>query len=511
MAEEAVETKDKVDVPLPQYAEYMELLDLPHALMKGTRGMRATGEKYLPKEINEEDSTYEARKKRTVLLNAFQRTVQKMTGEVFSKPITPSEEVPDYLTEMFTNVDGEGNSLDVYSQKVFTQDLVDGISHILVDYPNIKKREVKGILEFWYEPTDEEKEEGKLSEWRPFTKGTEEELGFRPIWVHLPAESIIGWRVKKVNGVLVTIQIRFTEVSYEDDGKYGTKKVERIRVIEPGRYEVHIKNIETGKWDLEEEGKTSLDYVPLVSIMFGEKLQDMIAQPPLEGLAFLNMLHWQSSSDQRNILHYARLVTYFGRLLSTDPKTKEVVVGPNRLIHGMDPQSDFKVVEHTGRGIEAGRNDLLDLEKQMGMFGLIYMMPQTGNITATQRAIESSENDSALLNWALIFQAGLNKALEYTADMLGEDSEKIGSLSINTEFKSLLNDVEADVLIKAFQTGLLPRQIIVEEFTRRGLITDEYDLADIIAMLEDDNRQNPLPERPPEGGANLELIGGGAE
>ena len=497
MADESTETKDKVEVPLPQQEDYMELLDLPHALMKGTRGMRAKGEKYLPKEENEKTKTYNNRMARTVLLNAFQRTIQKLTGEVFSKPITPSEEVPEYLTNMFDDIDGEGNSVDVFCQDVFSDDLVDGVAHILVDYPNIKKREVDGILEFYWEPTEEQKAEGQEAEWRPFTQGVEEELGLRPIWVFIPAASLIGWRVKRVNGVLITTQIRFTDVSYEDDGLYGTKKVERIRVLEPGRYETHKRNEETGKWDLEEEGTTSLDYIPMVSIMFGEKIQDMIAQPPLEGLAYLNMLHWQSSSDQRNILHYARLVTYFGRMLVTDVKTGEVQVGPNSLIHSLDPQGDFKVVEHSGKGIEAGRNDLLDLEKQMAMFGLIYMMPQTGNITATQRAIESSENDSALLNWALIFQAGINKALEYTADMLGEDKEKVGSLSINTEFKSLLNDVEADVLIKAFQTGLLPRQIIVDEFTRRGLITDEYDLADIVTMLEDDQRINPMPERPP--------------
>ena len=57
------------------------LVELPHALMGGTRAMRAKGPKYLPQETNEVDSTYEARVKRTVLLNAYQRTIQKLTGE----------------------------------------------------------------------------------------------------------------------------------------------------------------------------------------------------------------------------------------------------------------------------------------------------------------------------------------------------------------------------------------------------------------------------------------------
>ncbi len=145
-------------------------------------------------------------------------------------------------------------------------------------------------------------------------------------------------------------------------------------------------------------------------------------------------------------MHYARLVLWFGKLLPVDD-TGTVIFGPNRLIHANDPEADLKTVEHSGRAIEAGRQDL---EKQMAMFGLTYLMPKTGNQTATERAIDSSENNSALLGWALIFQDAVNLALDYTGKYCGHDEGSNGSVVINTSFKDALSDQDYRILIESF-------------------------------------------------------------
>ena len=58
----------------------------------------------------------------------------------------------------------------------------------------------------------------------------------------------------------------------------------------------------------------------------------MTAHPPLMDLAWLNLAHWQSASDQRHILHVARVPILFGRNL-TLPEDG-LALGPNRLATG---------------------------------------------------------------------------------------------------------------------------------------------------------------------------------
>ena len=63
-----------------------------------------------------------------------------------------------------------------------------------------------------------------------------------------------------------------------------------------------------GKWLIHSEADQSrngepLGFVPVVDLVL-EKTGFFAGRPPLMELAYLNVKHWQSQSDQDNIVHY---------------------------------------------------------------------------------------------------------------------------------------------------------------------------------------------------------------
>jgi len=477
MAKTEKQVKDPVtvDTPLEDYADFMEILKPLDTLMGGTRSMRAAKTAYLPREKEEESGDYNNRLARTYLVNYFKNTIMKLAGEVFSKPVVVPDAMPDDLKSILDNVDNNGDDVTQFGLKGFKKALHQGLGYILVDYPQVTLKK-EGEVTFFLDQD---------GQWKPWSKEQEKGKGLRPNWVRIDANQIIGWRTEVINGKETLVQIRIFEQVQEPEGDYGQKDVKRIRVFEPNKWEIH-EETEAGNWEMVKKGTNKLGYIPLVVSYLGERKKPMVVDPPLEGLADLNIAHWQSTSDQRNIIHYARLVVYFGAGIGDD-----IVFGPNKFVTTDEPDAKLEVVEHQGNAIGAGRQDILDLENQMSMYGLTYLMPRTGNITATEKAIDKSENDSALKSWALTWEDALNQANRITADYIGipKDTE-LPKVTLNVEFRTFMADVEAKILIDAQAKGIIPRTLVIEELQRRGIIKEDLDLVELESMLEKERQEN---------------------
>jgi hypothetical protein len=445
-------------------------MKLPEALKGGTEAMREAGTEFLPQEEGESEVKYQIRLQRSTLYEGYTKTIGRLAGEVFKEDIDISENTPEDHQEWFKNVDLEGNGLNTFMKQIFQGAIHEGVQHILVDYPQVT---------------------GK-------TVADHKAAGAQPYLVKIRPDQIIGWRFGGKGEGRTLTQLRIKETAELPDGEYGVKEVERIRVLTPGAWEV-FERAKGGKGEAiwvtardedgnEMKGSTTLDVIPLVTIMLGEKMSDMTARPPLLPLAHLNRSHWESSSDQRNILHYARLVTFFGKLLEEPEDGSSITVGANRLITSDDPNGDFKVVEHSGAAIEAGRQDLEDLKTDMAMYGLTFLIPKKGQITATEKNIDSSENNSELHSWGRLLDAMLAKCYELMCKYVS--SEPVGVLKSNNEFKDIFSTTDADILLKAFQLGLLSREVVIEELKARKLITTEVDLQDLVAELEANQKTN---------------------
>lgn len=450
---------------LPAYGRYMQDIQLVRDLHRGTIGMREAGKRYLPQEEGESNKSYAARLKLSVLSNFYKRTLEKLAGQVFSEDIEPSNDLPDAVYELLNDIDLEGSSISTFMNRVFYTAMHKGLCHVMVEYPQVQGN----------------------------TRADHVRAGARPYWTLIDPECVIGWRHRDMGGRKVLTQLRVLETVEVESGKYGVDTVQRLRLYEPGRWKIYQLDDMSSDWreavDQETgqvmEGTTSLDYIPLVTLMLGERTTEMTAVPCLQGLAELNCQHWQSSSDQRNILHYARMITFFGKCLDVD-EGGQVIFGANRLIHTTSPDGDLRVVEHSGRGIEAGRNDLKDLEAAMALFGLQLLLPRVSGQTATQNAIEKGEADSALLAWTRKMQSCLQTLLSYTCDWLGIEAR--GELVPYTGFADSFGSTDTTVLLEGYKAGLLPRELVIGELKERGVIGTDYDMIEIAAMFQNDAR-----------------------
>ena len=389
-----------VATPNAAYQDMATDWELIHDLLGGTRIMRQRGEKWLPREPGESREAYAIRLNRSVLFNGLQRTIQTLLGKPFHRPASLTGTPPDALAALADNVDLGGRTLTVFARDVMQAALTDGLTHILVDHPRAG-------------------EAGKDTA--------------RPYLVHIQAADLIGWRGQESGIGSALTRVRIRESVNRTSGTWDDRTERQIRVLYPGRFEIWRRGGDgLGPWRRDDAGDSSLDCIPLVTI-YANRAGFMTARPPLMDLAWLNLAHWQSASDQRHILHVARVPILFGRNL-TLPEDG-LALGPNRIVTGEGESADLRFVEHSGAAIAAGRQDLIDLEDRMAVMGLDLMTRRggAGATTATARAIDSAENSSSLLGLIHAVEDGLTTAFGFMADWLGIPRSDAGRVALHRQ------------------------------------------------------------------------------
>jgi len=452
------------------YDRMMPRWGVMETLLGGTESMRNAGETYTPKYSEETEDGYAARLQAAVLLNMVEQTLDTLCGKPFSEPVKPGEDIPaGIVDQILKDVDLQGNNIDVFCRQWFREGMSKAFAHVLVDMPRPAPRE----------------------DGQPRTLDDDRREGVRPYWVMIKPECVLFARADIIDGVEVLQHIRILEYYTEQDGFAEVEKV-RIRVLEPGLVQLWVPvEKKDDEWRLDDEWNTGIDYIPLVTF-YADRQGFMEGKPPLLDLAHLNVAHWQSTSDQRNILKVAR----FPILACEEADENEdstVVIGPNKVLYG---PGKFKYVEHTGAAIEAGRKDLEDLERQMAGYGSEFLKKKPGNQTATARALDSAEATSDLSAMSGVFEDAVAQVLDITADWMrlgtaGGTIEVIKDYDIEelnpaaVEFVKYLrekNDLSRKALIQfAMSHGFLPEDFdeeadwsqIVEEVSNRSELLGE--------------------------------------
>lgn len=445
---------DTQSAAVAQMAAEWPLID---ALMGGTRAMRAAGRVLLPQWPAEDGGAYKCRLAQATLFPAYSRTISVMSGKPFARQLTLSEKTPDQVRAWCDDVDRQGTNLHVFAANLFHEAIGWGIAGILVDAPK-----AKGL------PANA-------------TRADQAKAGMRPYCVAIRHDQVLGWRAAdRGRGVELT-QLRLKEVTTEPDGEWGESEVERVRVLEIGKFRLFRKQATAtgGQWVLEEEGATGFDFIPYVPI-YGKRLGLMVGVPPLIDLAYQNVEHWQSKSDQQNILHVARvpiLVEIGGE------EGKDIVVGG--VAHKMPTGGDLKWVEHSGQAIEAGRQSLIDLEARMIATGAELLVAKPGARTATESANDAEANKSDLQRIVEGLEDSLDVALSMMARIGGQqDTAKV---SLFKDFSATsLSDASAQLILSMQQGGVIRKETAVREWQRRGVLSADIDPVAEPAMAADE-------------------------
>lgn len=379
--------QDTIATAGQSWRQMEEELRLIHDLIGGTARMRRAGAKWLPREDAESWSAWRARLNRSVLFNGVGRLVQVLSGTPFRQDVRLND-ADKALVKLSENMDGKHLSLTDFLRQLLYAMLIDGMAYIQVDSPK---------------------------------------TGGQPYFVIRRAAEMIG-AVADESGRLAEVRVRDSVI--KKAGIYRDEILPRIHLYSQTHWELwHEKDSPAQKWQKSDEGVHDLGQVPFVPII-ANPTGFMTARPPLMDMAWLNLAHWQSASDQRHILHIARVPILFGRGLQMAERGLEI--GPNRLILSDDPSADLKFVEHSGAAIAAGRQDLIDLEDRMAVMGLDMIARRPGTMTATARAIDSAQCHAALDAILTALQSGMMAAFVLAAKWMGLPEEAAGSLSLSS-------------------------------------------------------------------------------
>lgn len=430
--------------------------DKINTLLGGTSTMRAAGRRYLPQHEEESDNAWKHRLDTTTLLNILQMTVDSWVGRPFSEPIQIGEDVPSEITDLIDNIDLQGNNLETFCRAWFKDGLAKGFSHVYVDFSR---------------PVDP-------ADGLPRTLADDRTEKLRPYFVHIIPENVLFAHAEVVDGVERLTHIRIAEQHIVQSG-WTESVVNRIRVIEPGNGRVFEEKVDprTRKvtWQLVDSYSYDLPFIPLQTF-YADRQGFMTSKPPLEDLADLNIRHWQSTSDQITVLTVARFpILGVSGAISDDKLT----VGPHQWLHCPDPAGRFYYVEHSGKAIQTGRQDLLDLEEVMAEYGATFLKKRPGGASATARALDTAEVTSPLQDVAIRFQAAMWGALGFLGKWLKIDD--IGTIRINTDFD--FGDFSAPAVVALTQgrqplngsTPDISRHTYVKELHRMGVLGEDFD------------------------------------
>ncbi|AYZ15685.1 MULTISPECIES: DUF4055 domain-containing protein [Klebsiella] len=412
-----------ISTPNLDYNDMVEAWDINDALMGGTLEMRRQNKTYLPRWPKEDKEAYEQRLAVATLLPAYEEAIKQNIGRVFAEPTRLSEETPEKIVELAENIDMEGDRLDVWAQQFFSLAFQYGLAHALVDYTRTDPEAVK-------------------------TRADEQAAGGRPYVTMLNPRQVIGWKSDVRGGKVILTDLRVKEVIVVDGNDYGQTKVEQIRHIMPRKVEIYRRNKgDNGEsqWQLHDQWNTSRDDIPLVTL-YTKRTGFMRGSPPLLNLALLNIKHWQSQSEQDNILHVARvpLLSAFGLA-----EGQELTIGSSVATLFSDrSKQGLEYTEHTGSAIGSGKTSLDDLENQMRQAGAkLLRVENTSTKSVDQTHEEHMQENSPLYTMASSLEDALDNILQIMAEWLGESEG--GNVDVRTEL-----DVSAQTFDSAAATAV---------------------------------------------------------
>lgn len=448
--------------PLAEAQAMSEDIALIDDLLGGTKAMRAAGERHLPKFPNEVADAYKARLSQSTLLPALSQTISSMLGRVFADPIILGEDVPPVVATLTEDIDMQGNNLQVFAANWFAKGLAYGLCHVLVDFPR-----VEGVR----------------------TQADEDRLGVRPYAFIINPAQVLGW--KSANGALT--QYRYSEMVAEDDGMFAVRLVKQIRLLEPGSWRIYRKNTKD-EWYLHEEGVSTLPVIPVVTF-YTKRTGLMTATPPLLDLAYLNIKHWQSQSDQDNILHVARVPILF---LAGWDDDRAVSWGAGAALRNDNVDAKASFVEHSGLAIEAGRNALKDLVEEMRMAGAQLLQKDKQAVkTKAQSDEEAAQELSPLQRMAADFEDAVDQMLQLMAMWRGLSDG--GHVEVRGNFEvDFAPEVSLPFLLTMANNGKLSSETLFKESQRRGVISDEIEWEDEQERIANQGPDlSDLPPLPP--------------
>lgn len=413
-----------------QHPEYQEALPrwIMTRLAATPNGIKKAGEKYLPKGADKDAEKYATYLQRALYLGVTGRTKSALTGAVFRKDPSFSEDLPESLSFVESDLDGEGMGIDQVAKRMVSEIQVTGRNGILVDFPSVP--------------------EGASRE-------DEQRMGVKPYAASYAAEAIINWETTKENGTNKLSMVVLCEKSYKarDGDIFSREEVIQYRalLLIDGLYENRLYDdsgeiIETFEPRL---NRQRMDYIPFF-FTGSEDNKPCVDDIPLESIAEINIGHYRNSADfEKNLYIHS---------------------GGTLIISSSMDDEDFKEANPNGVLVGADQGVFLG---DTGSANLLQLEPAQ----ATSEAMKAKEDQMVSIGARLITTNAINETAEAARIAASSETSVLSTIVGNVE--DTLNAVVS--LMAEFVGAEAPKYVMNRDFFDTALSAQEWMAANVSA------------------------------
>jgi hypothetical protein len=419
----------------------------------GEDAVHNAAETYLPKLQDQTPTDYQAYVMRASWYNATWRTIAGLVGMLFRKP--PIIEVPSKTKPMLDDITLSGVPFQHFVQNICEEAMKCGRLGILVDYPAVG----------------------------PEVRTLADAQNLRPMMQVYRAESIINWRVGRINNVWVLTQVVLKECEYQQVDEFAQKKQDVYRVLdlESNRYRVRMmEHTQAGDVLLSEvyplmNGKP-LEFIPFTFISTDDNTAE-VDEPPMIDLVNVNFSHYRTVADLEHGAHFTGLPTPYIIGYRPENPADKLYIGSQSawVIPGDSAQVGY--LEFKGEGLGALERLRDSKEKQMAVLGARMLEQQKKGVeTAESMSIHRKGEESMLAAAAQAISLGVLRALKWFVEWAGDDAGSV-NFELNKDFyPQPMTPLMLTSLVTSWQAGAISDQTLFENLQTGDVISADVTL-----------------------------------
>lgn len=378
----------------PKYVKYKRQWDIIRDCIEGELQIKSRNEKYLPRATGMTDAEYEAYKTRARFVNYTKRARDGLHGFLFRRD--PTIDGLELLkgTNIYENIDRRGHSIVQFMSDCIHDGMVTTYGAVLVDLPRTN---------------------GKI------TALEKEQKNIRAYAKYYPAESIMDWRYKEIDGVekLVMVELKET-VDVSDALDHDYREQYRYLEIVDGKYRQRLVKAIAENGTQSEEiipisvyGK-EIDYIPFIPL-FSEEPE----APMFIDLALRNIGHYQEVADYENGVHLTTIPTgYVTGHEINDNEDGEIKLGGDSFLSFKEETAKVGTLVFSGEGLTHSEHAIEKSHQDMSILATRLVAPEksmseTADSAKIHRAGENAILGSLAKNASRAFSKMVNMILEW--------------------------------------------------------------------------------------------------
>ena len=436
--------KNNPDLPNYIHSSLLDVLPELTLVSDVWTGLRSGFTQYLRKEREEPDEEYKKRLERTAFDNLYTPTIKGYTGLLSQFRL--SEDTASSIISKIDNIDGQGNSLEVFLSDADDLVLRDGCVAFLVDFPKTDGLDIISPLDL-------------------------ERSGLSPYLSLIDRQNIINWDFEIEAGITYLSFIVLRTNRSVKVGKYGSESATIYREFRRGNAESNYKCIYL-EWQI--VTIKNIDYAELINDPLAYPKQNipialysttdrnpLSTLPPFINAANLNVQLLRKQSELDEVMHKINMPVPVRRGMQpvVDPSSPTgmrypaVVIGPNS-IQELPVDGDFRFEEPTGAAIAATEQNIKSLRGAIDRVSLAFLSgDKSGAMTATEALLNTAQVTTTIYGIARRKESVVQLVFElwvgYTGEPIG------GTIAIDDSIiKMPVSDQGAQVILDAMGVSI---------------------------------------------------------